>query len=89
MFDSLGTEHVQIYSITIIPETQKKQEFRMADLEELDQDEEDNDPIVEINEEANVNSMTVNKIPIEKACSPYKVIQVQTKAGIFPISHHI
>ena len=55
MFNSLGTEHVQINSITVIPETQKKQEFRMADIEELDQDEEDNDPIVDINEEAFVN----------------------------------
>ena len=85
MFNSLGTEHVQINSITVIPETQKKQEFGMADIEELDQDEEDNDPIVEINEEANVNPITVNKIPIGKACSPYEVIQVQTEAGIFPI----
>ena len=46
----------------------------MADIEELDQDEEDNDPIVDINEEANVNSITVNKIPIGKAGSPYEVI---------------
>ena len=50
----------------------------MADIEDLDQDEEDNDPIVDINKEANVNSITVNKIPIGKACSPYEVIQVQT-----------
>ena len=85
MFNSLETEHVQINSITIAPKTQKKQEFRIADIEELDQDEEDNDPIVEINEEANVNPITVNKIPIGKACSPYEVIQVQTEAGIFPI----
>ena len=36
---------MQINSITIAPETQKKQEFRMADIEELDQDEEENDPL--------------------------------------------
>ena len=69
MFNSLGTEHVQINSITIAPETQKKQEFGMADIEELDQDEEDNDPIVDINEEGNVNSIMVNKILIGEACS--------------------
>ena len=50
MFNSLETEYVQINSITMAPEIQKKQEFGMADIEELDQDEEDNDPIVEINE---------------------------------------
>ena len=49
-----------------IPETQKKKEFGMADIKELDQDEKDNDPIIEINEEANVNYITVNKIRIGK-----------------------
>ena len=57
----------------------------MADIEELDQDQEDNNFIVEINEETNVNSLTVNKIPIGKVWFPYEVIQVQTEAGIFPI----
>ena len=38
----------------------------MADIEELDQDEKDNDPIIEINEEANINYITVNKIRIGK-----------------------
>ena len=70
MYDSLGTKHVQVNSITIVPETQKKQEFGMTDIEELDQDKEDNDPIMEINEKANVNSITVIKIPIRKACTP-------------------
>ena len=46
----------------------------MADIIELDQNEENNDPIEESNEEANVNSITSNKIPIGKACSPYEVI---------------
>ena len=49
MYDSLGTEHVQVNSITIVPETQKKQEFEMADIEELDQDEDDNNPVLEVN----------------------------------------
>ena len=57
----------------------------MADIIELDQDKEDDDTDVEINDEANVNAITVNKIPIGKACSPYEVIQAQTEDGIFPI----
>ena len=85
MFSALGTDHVQINSISITPETHKKPEFGMAEIEELDQDEEENDPTMEPNEEANVNPITVNKVPIGKACSPYEVIQVQTEAGIFPI----
>ena len=57
----------------------------MADIIELDQDKEDDNTDVEINDEANVNAITVNKIPIGKACSPYEVIQAQTEDGIFPI----
>ena len=82
--NSLGSDHVQINTITVAHETQKKQEFGMADIKELDQDEEDNDPIVDINEGENVNSIMVNKILIGKSGSPYKVIQVQIEAGIFP-----
>ena len=75
----------QINSITIAPETQKKQTFGIADIVELDQDKEDDDTDAEINEEANINAIAVNKIPIGKACSPYEVIQAQTEDGIFPI----
>ena len=57
----------------------------MADIEEIDQDEEENNLIVDVNEEANVNSIMVNKIPIGKACSSYEVIQVQAEANIFPV----
>ena len=85
MFNSLGLDHVKINSITVAPETQRRQEFSMADIEELDQDEEENDPIMDDNEEANVNSITVNKIPIGKAFSPYEVIHVQAEGGIFPV----
>ena len=56
----------------------------MADIVELDQDEKDSDHIMDITEEANVNAITVNKIPIGKACSPYEVIQAQTENSIFP-----
>ena len=38
MYNSLGSDHVQINWITTEPKTQKKQEFGMADIIELDQD---------------------------------------------------
>ena len=85
MFNSLGLNHVQINSITVAPKTQRQQKFGMAEIEEVDQDEDDNNLMVDVNEEANINSIMVNKIPIGKACSPYEVIQVQTEAGIFPV----
>ena len=62
MFNSIGMEHVQINSITAIPGTQKQQEFGMADIEEVEQNEEDNDLNRDTNKEANINSIVVNKI---------------------------
>ena len=85
MYSSLGSDHIQINLITIAPNTPKKQTFGIADIVELDQDKEDDDTDAEINDEANINAITVNKIPIGKACSPYEVIQAQTEDGIFPI----
>ena len=79
MPSSLIESDLQISSITVAPETQKWQEFGMADIEELNQNEEENDPIMDDNKEANVNSITVNKIPIGKSCSLYEVIQVQVE----------
>ena len=86
MFNPLGKDHIQINSITVAPETQKQLEFSMADMEKLNQNEEENDPIMVDNEEANINFIMVNKIPIGKACSPYEVIHVQSKACIFPVA---
>ena len=74
IINTLGSDHIQINSITVASETKRKQEFGMADIEELDQEEEENDLIMDDNEEANVNSIMVNRIPIGKACSPYEVI---------------
>ena len=51
----------------------------------MDQDKEVDDTDVGNNDKANINAITVNKIPIGKACSPYEVIQAQTENGIFPI----
>ena len=83
MFNVLGTDHVQINSISI--KTYNKPEFGIAQIEELDHDNEENGPTTEYEEEVNVNPITVNRIPIGKACSPYEVMQVQTEAGICPI----
>ena len=83
MYNSLGTYHVQVNSVTMEPETPREQEFGVADIIELDQDEENEDPITNTSEEANVNTIMVNKIPVGRACSPFKVIQVQTENGIF------
>ena len=35
--------------------------------------------------EVNVNPLTVNRVPIGEACSPYEVIQFQTDVGLFPL----
>ena len=51
----------------------------MADIEEVEQSEEDDNLNKDTNDEASVNSIVVNKILIGKACSPYKVIHVQTE----------
>ena len=67
VYNFLGSDHVKINFITIAPETQKKQTFRIADIVELDQDKEDDDTDAEINEEVNINAIAVNKIPIGKA----------------------
>ena len=40
LLNSLGSDHVQINSITVIPRTHKQQEFGMVDIEEVDQDKE-------------------------------------------------
>ena len=62
MYNSLGTEHVQVNSVTIEPETQMEQEIKMRDIGKLDQDEEI------------VTSVRVNTIPKKRACPPYEVI---------------
>ena len=85
MIDSLGKDHVQINSITVIPGTQKQQEFCMADIEELEQSVKDEDLNEDTNDEASVNSLMVNKIPMGKVGSPYEVIHVQTETGMFPV----
>ena len=60
MYNSLETDEVQVNFVTMEPDTQRVQEFGVADIIELDQDEEDDNPIVDIGQEANVNAITVN-----------------------------
>ena len=63
-----------------------QQEFGMAEIEELPQSEDEQEITEEENHgEVNVNPITVNKVPIGEACSPYEVIQVQTESGLFQV----
>ena len=55
IFNSLGSDHVQINSITVEPGTKRQQEFGMADIVELDQEKEGTDLSMEDNEEKTLN----------------------------------
>ena len=83
MFNVLGTDQVQINSVSINPDN--KPRYGIAQIEELDSNTDEEDPAPETEEELNANPITVNRIPIGKACSPYEVMQVQTEAGLCPI----
>ena len=83
MMDSLGNDHLKINTITIAPGTHRQQEISVTDIEELEESEEDDNLNEDTNDEASVHSITINKIPIWKACCPYEVICVQTDSGMF------
>ena len=86
MYKAIGANHVQVNSIRVRPSMQSQQRFRIAEIEELSQtDDEQESPKEENHGEVNVNPITVNRVPIGEACSPYEVIQVQTESGLFPI----
>ena len=86
MYKAIGAEHVQINSIRVRPTSPSQQEFGMAEIEELPQSEEEQEISEEENHgEVNVNPITVNKVPIGEAFSPYEVIQVQTESSLFPV----
>ena len=40
MYNSLGSDHIQINSITVKPETQRHEKFGLPDIEEIGQTEE-------------------------------------------------
>ena len=70
---------MHVNSIRVRPNTQSQQRFGIAEIEELSQtDGEQESPEEESHGEVNVNPITVNRVPIGEACSPYEVIQVQT-----------
>ena len=68
-------------TIRIEESPQSRQRFGIADIEELP----DAYGIGNLDPEANVNPIMVNRVPIGKACSPYEIIRVQTESGLFPI----
>ena len=85
MYKALGKEHVNVNSISASNSKHEKDKFVVAQIVELDQDNQLEDHSDEDNTEAGVHSIHTNKIPIGKACSPYEVIQVQTKNGLFRV----
>ena len=77
MYKAIGADHVQVNSTRVRPSSQSQQRFGIAEIEELSQtDDEQESPEEENHGEANSNPITVNRVPIRKACSPYEVIQV-------------
>ena len=86
MYKAIGADHVQFNSIRVGPSMQSQQRFGIAEIEDISQtDDEQESPEGENHGEVNVNPITVNRVPIGEACSPYEVIQVQTESGLFPI----
>ena len=86
MYETIEADHVQVNSIRVKPSTQSQQMLGIAEKEELSQtDDEQESPEIEIHGEVNVNPITVNRVPIGEACSPYEVIQIQTESVLFPV----
>ena len=76
MCKAIGSDHVHVNSIRIKPKMHSQQRFGIAEVEELSQTEEEENPTRENYCEVNINPITVNRVRIREACSPYKVIQV-------------
>ena len=86
MYKAIGANHKQVNSIRVKPIMQSQQRFRIAEIEELSQtDDKQESPEIESHGEVNINPITVNRVPIGEACSPYEVIQIQTESGLFPV----
>ena len=78
--------NVQVNSIRVEESSQSQQRYGIADIEELPDSDSHMETINEnLDPEANVNPIMVNRVPIGKACSPYEIIRVQTESGLFPI----
>ena len=76
MYNEIGSNHVQINSVRIIRNQDPQPRSEIACIEELPPEDNDIEEINDQIEEANVNPIMVNRGPIGKACSPYKVIRV-------------
>ena len=61
--------NVQVNTIRIEESPQSNQRFRIADIEEIT----DTYGIGNLDPEANVNHIMVNRVPIGKACLPYEI----------------
>ena len=73
--------NVQVNTIRVEESPQSNQRFGIADIEEIT----DAYGIENLDPEANVNPIMVNRVPIGKACSPFEIIRVQTESGLFSI----
>ena len=68
MYKAIGADHVQVNSIRVRPSSQSQQRFRIAEIEELSQtDDEQESPEGESHGEVNVYPIRVNRVPIEKS----------------------
>ena len=86
MYKTIGADHVQVNSIRVKPSTLSQQRYGIAEIEELSQtDDEQESPERESHSEVNVNPITVNRVPIGEASSPYEVTQIQTESRLFPV----
>ena len=84
MYRAIGTDHVQINTIRVKISKQSQQRPGTAEIEEFSQlDNEQENLKGEGHDE--VKPIIVNKVPIGEASSPYKVIQIQTESGLFPV----
>ena len=77
MYEALG----KVNSITVDEAEPDQNEFGVAEIIELNQDDGEEDHSDDNDVEAGVHSIQVNKIPMGKTCSLYEVICVQTKMG--------
>ena len=85
MYNEIGSNHILINSVRIIRNQDPQPRYGMACIEELPSEK---DNIKDINgeiPEVNINPIMVNRVLIGEACSPYEVIRVQTKNGLFQI----
>ena len=68
---------MHVNSIRVIEDPEPQPRYGMANIKELPAAENNTEEIdEELQGEVNVNPIMINRVPIGKACSPYKVITV-------------